>query len=485
MAGHQVKTRARKNYILYNLIADDMGVGSYEVDVCQGGTTYIIGNEIYQGSSSFNTNIISYNEETPTNPDLHLYVVNNTIVNNYFWEDSRSIRNVTSTTALVQNNIFVTTSSVLTDGPVDMKNNWITTDASLLDAPNRDFHLTEGSTGAIDLGALPDPGTGIDGTSLSAVYQYVHPCSYQTRPTNGPIDIGAYEYFTGVFNQPPTADAGTDQTVTLPAGVTLNGSATDDGLPDPQTPLTYTWSCYGGAGSVTFADPNAAGTTATFSVAGSYELRLEVSDGSMVGSDLVTITVLPKPNEAPTPDAGPDQTITFPGQATLTGSATDDDLPDPPNTVSYTWSTVSGPGNVTFGDPNIAATTASFTAPGVYVLQLTADDSELSATDTITVTVNPPLTVQAPDDGLTAYEMTTVHMSATGYSPAGDPLTYAWTQTAGAFSRHSESGHTQSLFRRPLCHDCNGCNGDLHGNGDRRQRRRGKRHVQRPGIHGR
>jgi hypothetical protein len=44
---------------------------------------------------------------------------------------------------------------------------------------------------------------------------------------------------------------------------------------------------------------------------------------------------------------------------------------------------------VSFGDANAVDTTASFSASGVYVLRLTADDGQLTASDDITVTVNP------------------------------------------------------------------------------------------------
>jgi hypothetical protein len=94
------------------------------------------------------------------------------------------------------------------------------------------------------------------------------------------------------------------------------------------------------------------------------------------------------PNQAPTANAGSDQTITLPSSANLSGTATDDGLPNPPATLTTTWSKVSGPGSVTFGDANALNTTASFSLAGVYVLRLTASDSVLSATDDLTVIVN-------------------------------------------------------------------------------------------------
>jgi hypothetical protein len=60
----------------------------------------------------------------------------------------------------------------------------------------------------------------------------------------------------------------------------------------------------------------------------------------------------------------------------------------PPSLLTFTWSKVSGPGNVTFANASALNTAASFSAAGTYVLRLTATDSALSASDDLTVTVN-------------------------------------------------------------------------------------------------
>lgn len=104
-------------------------------------------------------------------------------------------------------------------------------------------------------------------------------------------------------------------------------------------------------------------------------------------------------NTAPSVEAGPDQTITLPATASLSGTATDDGLPS--GTLTTTWSMISGPtgGTVTFANPNALVTTATFSKAGVYVLQLAAWDGALQGTDTVTITVNPPAT---PCGGLCA-----------------------------------------------------------------------------------
>jgi len=144
-------------------------------------------------------------------------------------------------------------------------------------------------------------------------------------------------------NQPPIVNAGPDQTVTLPAIASLNGSVSDDGLPVGAV-LTIGWSKLSGPGVVVFANASAPQTTASFSMAGDYVLHLTARDGEFTSSDDVTVRVNPAgpDNQAPVVDAGPDQTITLPAAATLNGTVTDDGLP-PGSPLTITWSSVSGP----------------------------------------------------------------------------------------------------------------------------------------------
>ena len=88
-------------------------------------------------------------------------------------------------------------------------------------------------------------------------------------------------------------------------------------------------------------------------------------------------------NMPPCVNAGSDQTIQFSSTATLKGEATDDG--DPNGTLTTTWSQISGPGATTFGNAKALTTTASFSAPGAYVLSLTASDSQLQKSDEVTI----------------------------------------------------------------------------------------------------
>src|SRR5678815_923367 len=189
-----------------------------------------------------------------------------------------------------------------------------------------------------------------------------------------------------------------------------------------------------GPGTLTFADATSLNTSATFVDAGDYVLELKVSDGQLFSTDTITITVIPR-NQAPAVEAGPDQEIELPNSATLNGSVTDDALPRGA-TVTVNWSVVSGPGNVTFADASAATTTATFSAPGTYILKLTANDTEFTVDDQLTITVYPenqPPTANAGQDQ-TIRLPNTAHLQGVvnddGF-PHGSTLTSTWTQVSG------------------------------------------------------
>lgn len=235
-------------------------------------------------------------------------------------------------------------------------------------------------------------------------------------------------------NQPPVVNAGLNRTITLP-GTTLWGFAWDDGLPNPPAKLTTTWSKVSGPGTVTFADPNVPQTTATFSTSGTYVLQLTGTDSVLTTSPTCTLTVDPAPNTAPTVDAGPDQTVLLSPATNLAGTVNDDGLPDPPKKVTISWTKVSGPGTVTFANSKVAATTATFSKTGTYVLRLTGNDSALSTSDdvTVTVTTNQKPSVNAgPDQTIGLSETASLAGTASddGF-PKPPSLTTTWSKTSG------------------------------------------------------
>lgn len=80
--GHLVKSRARENHILYNMLVDGAGGrASYELEFPNGGVAYVIGNAIGQSTGTDNPSIVAYGAEGPRWPDNALYMAHNTLIN--------------------------------------------------------------------------------------------------------------------------------------------------------------------------------------------------------------------------------------------------------------------------------------------------------------------------------------------------------------------------------------------------------------------
>ena len=235
-------------------------------------------------------------------------------------------------------------------------------------------------------------------------------------------------------NHLPAVDAGPNQLVALPAAASLDGTVTDDGLPNPPGAVTVTWTKQSGPGTVTFGNPNAVDTTASFSAMGIYALRLTASDGEVWTYDEMTVTV---GNNPPFVDTGQDQVITLPVvDANLNGEVTDDGLPIPPGAVATLWTMTSGPGTVTFGDAGAVDTTASFSEAGVYVLRLTADDGELQTYDELTISVianNPPSVDAGMDQQITFPASANLDGTVSDDGNPNPPgqVTVTWTMQSG------------------------------------------------------
>ena len=97
----------------------------------------------------------------------------------------------------------------------------------------------------------------------------------------------------------------------------------------------------------------------------------------------------PRSPGAPVANAGPDLTVPLGTPATLQGWV---GWSNTPPTVA--WKLYSGPGNVTFGNSAQTNTLATFSAPGMYTLMLSASDGvHAVAYDAVNVTVVQALTV--------------------------------------------------------------------------------------------
>lgn len=166
---------------------------------------------------------------------------------------------------------------------------------------------------------------------------------------------------------------------------------------------------------------------------GTAIITVTVSDGLTTGSRTFTLTVTP-PNAAPAVSAGSDQMIALNRTLQLSGTASDDGIPN--NTLSVLWSMVSGPGAVVFGNATALATTARFSLEGQYTLQLAASDGQSTSTSTLRVFV-------VPSDGfgpsITAVTVSSISSTSavitwTSSQPADTQVQYGTTGAYGLAS---------------------------------------------------
>jgi hypothetical protein len=213
--GHLLKTRAAVNYILYNKITQENGTSSYEIDIPNGGTSYVIGNEVEKGANAGNPALLSYFEEgaNADNPGQDLYVQNNTFVNQ-FGSGTFAVDDSTSVAALLANNIWYGAGTVTNQSGATQTTNYsVSNDPSMFVAFTTYNYNLSSTAGSPPVNSGATPGSSTEGYSLNPNYQYVQStnsaggyaeCS-QPRTTVSTIDIGAYEYGGG-------------GTVTCPAG---------------------------------------------------------------------------------------------------------------------------------------------------------------------------------------------------------------------------------------------------------------------------
>ncbi|ANE52968.1 PKD domain-containing protein [Flavisolibacter tropicus] len=239
-------------------------------------------------------------------------------------------------------------------------------------------------------------------------------------------------------NKVPVANAGVDQSITLPVNMaTLNGSLSSD--PDG-TIAVYKWSQVSGPAQFTIADASAASTTVSNLAVGIYTFRLTVTDNKgATATDDVVISVTDALNKGPVAHAGSDITVVLPASSvSLNGSASN----DPDGTIaSYQWTEVSGPSQASIVSAGGVTTAVNGLVKGAYTFRVQVSDNKGAiATDEVVVTVTDvvnrgPVANAGADQAITL-PMSSVTLNASGsYDPDGSSggtiVSYLWTKISG------------------------------------------------------
>ncbi|HDT6029841.1 TPA: glycoside hydrolase [Enterobacter cloacae subsp. cloacae] len=197
-----------------------------------------------------------------------------------------------------------------------------------------------------------------------------------------------------VTNHAPVASAA-DQTVTGPATVTLDGSASTD--PDGDA-LTYKWTQISGP-SVTLT--NSTKAKATFSVGAvtsnqTLAFRLTVTDPKGLSStaDVQVVNKAPKANQAPVVNQMQNVTLEAGQTYALNVQAADPDG----DALTYAWSVPSDMHATGTDTSSVQITAPDVTTDSTYTLSVVVSDGKTSVQSNVQVTVTPKATPVVPDE---------------------------------------------------------------------------------------
>jgi len=185
--GHLVKSRALRNYILYDRLTGERGTESYELDLPNGGLSYVIGTVLEQGRNTQNANMLAYGEEGDLNPDSHLYVVNDTFVNNLHHGDAIFAGSQVTQPVFAENDISTGSTKFVSQPHARTNHDCVTSHPGFRDATQYDYRLN--STSACRNKGT-DPGLA-QGFSLAPRFAYV-PIAGHTKRTDGGTTAGAF-----------------------------------------------------------------------------------------------------------------------------------------------------------------------------------------------------------------------------------------------------------------------------------------------------
>lgn len=246
----------------------------------------------------------------------------------------------------------------------------------------------------------------------------------QLRVAGTRVDMGAYEF---VDPRLLHAVAGPDQIlhdirpVQLDAAVSLKVNRVET--------LDFAWRQSAGP-PVHLSDPQAARTTFTPALAGTYQFELIIGDETRVSQpDTLEVTV--GHNQGPRTDAGEDQLVsTLPEFVELDGTHSIDPEGD---ALRYQWQQIAGP-PVQLVEPNRVICRFAPVKPGFYTFHLTVSDARGAFdANTVNITLGSDSLLLA-EAGATLYagnEPVSLDGSASHGPPGVSPSFYRWHQLSG------------------------------------------------------
>ncbi|HTE25984.1 PKD domain-containing protein [Flavitalea sp.] len=260
----------------------------------------------------------------------------------------------------------------------------------------------------------------------TGIYQF----ELTVKDNNGSISSDVVQVTVNpAGNKLPIVNAGTDIIIAIPStSVTLTGNVSAENM----SLITILWKKVSGS-VASIANAGSAATEVKDLVAGVYEFELSAKDDQgMIATDLIKVTVTPPPNKKPVAFAGSDINITLPtNYVILRGSGTDEDG----KILSYSWRKISG-GGANIISASLPESEITGLQAGNYTFELTVtDNSMLTDTDEINITVNPASNknpvANAEADFFINLPVSTITLNGSGTDQDGRIFSYLWQKLYG------------------------------------------------------
>ena len=271
---------------------------------------------------------------------------------------------------------------------------------------------------------------------------------FQSKVTDNKSAIAAdtVQVTVNTGNTPPAANAGSDQSITLPINsVSLNGKGTDTDGSIATYKMDRSFKGHTVSGSAVNTN-----TAATSSIRAWLKcirfFRLKVTKmrncatGGWGGTIQITVNAA---NILPSAKAGNDQAIALPtNTVSLSGSGTDTD--GSISTPTMCQRNIRSPVSGAITNTASAATTVTALIQGVYRFQLkVTDNKSATAADTVQVTVNAANirpTAKAGNDQTIGLPVSITSLAGARVDQDGAIANYNWTKLSGPALHYSESG---------------------------------------------
>ncbi|MBL8470568.1 MAG: right-handed parallel beta-helix repeat-containing protein [Rhodocyclaceae bacterium] len=187
--GHNLKSRAKTSYILYNRIMDEAdGKSSYVLDLPDGGVAYVIGNLLEKGPNAETPTVVAYGEEGYKYADNALFFVHNTAVNDGLGASIFVHAAPGAQKVHLVNNLFIGRGDL---PQIQMDGSNVRASHDILFQPAGYDYRPRAGTPAVAAGRDAGSGLGVD---LNARWQYLHPTALAPRTESSKPDAGALQH---------------------------------------------------------------------------------------------------------------------------------------------------------------------------------------------------------------------------------------------------------------------------------------------------